>query len=189
MSGSQDPRARQEDAMGRMGELLTVTTGRTMGLAKGLLNGIDAKDFSRQPTSGDKVVDTNHPAFVYGHLALYPARVMGMVGLDGSAIACPPKYEELFAAGVACVNDPDGSKHPAMDEIVSRFEANYATLIDAVKDVDDAVLAGPIQGNDRYREVFGTVGGAASFMMHDHLMFHLGQVSAWRRMMGLGSAM
>lgn len=175
--------------MGQMSELLTVTTGRTMGLAKGLLNGIDAKDFSRQPACSGKIVDTNHPAFVYGHLALYPARVMGMMGLDGSAIACPARYEELFAAGVACVHDPDGSKHPPMDDIVTRFETNYARLIEAVKGVDDSVLAGPIQGNDSYREVFGTVGGAAGFMMHDHLMFHLGQVSAWRRMMGLGSAM
>lgn len=175
--------------MGRMGEMLTVTTGRSMGLAKGLLNGIAAKDFSSQPTSAGKVIDTNHPAFVYGHLALYPARVMGMLGLDGTGLACPKRYDELFAAGVACVHDPDGSQHPPKDEIVAKFESNYAALIDAVKDVDDSVLAGPIQGNDRYREVFGTVGGAASFMMHDHLMFHLGQVSAWRRMMGLGSAM
>ncbi len=172
-----------------MGELLTVTSGRTMGLAKGLLNGINPKDFSRQPTADGKVIDTNHPAFVYGHLALYPARVMGMLGLDGSAIACPAQYDALFAAGVACRHDPDGSSHPAMDDIVQRFEKGYAALIEAVKHADDAALSAPIQGNDRYREVFGTVGGAASFMMHDHLMFHLGQVSAWRRMMGLGSAM
>lgn len=172
-----------------MGELLTITTGRTMGLAKGLLTGIDAKDFARQPKSDGKTVDTNHPAFVYGHLALYPARVMGMLGMDASDIACPESYNTLFAAGVKCEDDPAGTKYPPMAEIVARFDTAYARLNEVVKGVDDAALAAPIQGNDRYREVFGTVGGAASFMMHDHLMFHLGQVSAWRRMMGLGSAM
>lgn len=175
--------------MGQMGELLTVTTGRTMGLAKGLLTGIDAKDFAKQPMADGKVIDTNHPAFVYGHLALYPARVMAMLGQDGSAVACPARYDELFAAGVRCAHDPDGSQHPPMDDILSRFDRGYAALIEAVKNTDDATLTGPIQGNDRYREVFGTVGGAAGFMLHDHLMFHLGQVSTWRRMMGLGSVM
>ncbi len=175
--------------MGQMGELLTVTTGRTMGLAKGLLTGIDAKDFSSQPTADGRVIDTNHPAFVYGHLALYPARVMAMLGRDGAAIACPPEYDALFAAGVKCLHDPDGSKHPAMDDIVARFERGYGALIEVVKNTDDAALAGPIQGNDRYRDAFGTVGGAAGFMLHDHLMFHLGQASGWRRMMGLGSVM
>ncbi len=173
-----------------MGELLTLTMGRTLGLAKGLLGGIDAKDFARQPVGKDgQRVDTNHPAFVYGHLALYPARVLGMLGMDASDIACPASYDALFAAGVQCEDDPSGTKYPPMNELVAKFDAAYARLVEAVKGVDDAALSAPIQGNDRYREVFGTVGGAASFMMHDHLMFHLGQVSAWRRMMGLGSVM
>lgn len=172
-----------------MGDLLTITTGRTMGLAKGLLGGIDAKHFARQPQADGKTVDTNHPAFVYGHLALYPARVLGMLGMDAADIACPESYNTLFAAGVKCEDDPTGTKYPPMAEIVAKFDAAYARLIEVVKGVDDAALTAPIQGNDRYREIFGTVGGAASFMMHDHLMFHLGQVSAWRRMMGLGSVM
>ncbi len=175
--------------MGQMGELLTVTSGRTMGLAKGLLAGIKPEDFSRQPTADGKVIDTNHPAFVYGHLALYPPRVLAMLGQDGSAIACPPEYDALFAAGVKCLHDPDGSRHPSMDDILARFEQGHAVLIESIKNANDATLSGPIQGNDRYREVFGTVGGAAGFMLHNHVMFHLGQVSAWRRMMGLGSAM
>jgi hypothetical protein len=114
---------------------------------------------------------------------------MAMLGQDGSAIACPPNYDERFAAGVQCLHDPDNAKHPPMSEIVTRFESGYQTLIEAVRNAEDSTLTGPIQGNDRYREVFGTVGGAAGFMLHDHLMFHLGQISAWRRMMGLGSVM
>lgn len=173
-----------------MGELLTLTMVRPLGLAKGMLGGIDAKDFARQPTGADgKVVDTNHPAFVYGHLALYPARVLGMLGVDASDVACPESYNDLFAAGVACEDDASGTKYPPMDEIVAKFEASYERLVEVVKASDDAALCAPIQGNDRYREVFGTVGAAASFMMHDHVMFHLGQISAWRRMQGLGSVM
>jgi hypothetical protein len=37
------------------------------------------------------------------------------------------------------------------------------------------------------RERFPTVGAATNFLLNDHLMFHAGQVSAWRRAVGLGS--
>jgi hypothetical protein len=172
----------------RIGETLALTTARTMGLAKGLLKGVNAGDFAKQPTADGKVIDTNHPAFVYGHLAIYPARVMGTLGHDGSSVACPDAWEELFKNGALCTHDADGSKYPPMDEIVAKFEAGYAALIEATKNTSDDVLLTPL-AEEGWRNAFGTHGGMAGFMLHDHLMFHLGQVSAWRRMMGLGSAM
>jgi hypothetical protein len=32
------------------------------------------------------------------------------------------------------------------------------------------------------------MGGVAAFMMIGHIQFHLGQISAWRRVAGMGSA-
>lgn len=171
-----------------IGEMLAITTARTMGLAKGLLGGIDASDFAKQPTADGKVIDTNHPAFVYGHLAIYPAKIMGMIGHDGSTVATPEAWEELFKNGAVCTHDPDGSKYPPMDEIVAKFEAGHQALIEATRNTSDNVLLQPI-AEENWRETFGTNGGMVSFMLHDHFMFHLGQVSAWRRMMGLGSVM
>lgn len=172
----------------RIGDMLTLTTARTMGLAKGLLGSVNADDFAKQPTADGKPVDTNHPAFVYGHLAIYPAKVMGMIGHDGTAAACPEAWEDLFKNGAVCTHDADGSKYPPMGEIIAKFEAGYELLIDATKATSDDLLLQPI-AEEGWREAFGTNGGMVSFMLHDHLMFHLGQVSAWRRMMGLGSAM
>lgn len=175
--------------MGQIGEMLTATTVRVMGLAEGLLKGVEPAVFASQPTQDGRVVDTNHGAFVYGHLALYPAKILQMLGQDPGPAACSERYAELFAAGVHCKHDPDNAEHPPMAEIVERFKAGSAAAIEAVRGADDAVFARPIEGNDRYREVFGTVGNATGFLLHDHVMFHLGQMSAWRRMMGLGSAM
>ncbi|MFK7884674.1 MAG: DinB family protein [Phycisphaerales bacterium] len=172
----------------RIGEMLTLTTARTMGLAKGLLNGVDAKDFAKQPMADGKVIDTNHPAFVYGHLAIYPAKVMGMLGHDGASAACPDSWEEMFKNGAVCTHDADNSNHPSMDEIIAKFESGYAALIEATKATSDDVLLQPI-AEEGWRDVFGTNGGMVGFMLHDHFMFHLGQMSAWRRAMGLGSAM
>jgi hypothetical protein len=37
-------------------------------------------------------------------------------------------------------------------------------------------------------ERFPTLGSVHAFYCGGHIMMHLGQMSAWRRMMGLGSA-
>ena len=42
----------------------------------------------------------------------------------------------------------------------------------------------PIEG---FRSRAPTIGDAANFLMNSHAMFHLGQLSAWRRAMGLAS--
>jgi hypothetical protein len=41
----------------------------------------------------------------------------------------------------------------------------------------------------RMSEMLPTLGAAMMFMCGSHLQMHLGQVSSWRRAMGLGSAM
>ncbi|MEO0630202.1 MAG: hypothetical protein AAFY46_05680, partial [Planctomycetota bacterium] len=54
--------------------------------------------------------------------------------------------------------------------------------------VDDAALAAPTPV-ERYRQRFPTVMCAVDFLITSHQMLHLGQLSAWRRIKGLGSAM
>jgi hypothetical protein len=41
----------------------------------------------------------------------------------------------------------------------------------------------------RIKEIFPFVGLAINFMLNNHNMMHVGQVSAWRRAMGLPSVM
>jgi hypothetical protein len=38
------------------------------------------------------------------------------------------------------------------------------------------------------RELFPTIGSVQAFYCGGHMMMHLGQMSAWRRMEGLGTA-
>jgi len=40
----------------------------------------------------------------------------------------------------------------------------------------------------RMTDLFPTLGSLQSFYCGGHIMMHLGQVSAWRRMMDLGAA-
>ncbi|HVZ94839.1 MAG TPA: hypothetical protein VG797_10050 [Phycisphaerales bacterium] len=156
-----------------------------MGLryADRLLKDINARDFARLP----KGIQTNHPAFVFGHLSVYPDKIMPDIGLG--AIAKPDqKYLDLFDAGKECKDDPSGSIYPPMAEIVARFRERHAALMEKLPSVKDEVLWTP-NPNERSREFFPTQAPRLTFYLTGHMQMHLGQVSAWRRIMGMPSAM
>lgn len=170
-----------------MGTCATViaNAGRVLlGYGRSLLSGIAADRFARLAEPGGRRIESNHPAFAYGHLALYPARMAGWLGLEGIP-AVPPRYADLFEAGKPCRDDPGGTIYPPMEEIVSHYLNGYEAILAAVEKLDDAVLARPNPRGGRMAEMFPTVGGMVNFMLTAHAGTHLGQVSAWRRAMGL----
>ena len=69
--------------------------------------------------------------------------------------------------------------------ITERYEA--ATALIETLQTEDLAVENPIEGG--FREKFPTLGSALSFMMNNHVMMHAGQVSTWRRAIGLGSLM
>jgi hypothetical protein len=164
-------------------------------LAEQLLKDVTPALFARKPrfegASGARVIDANHPAFVYGHLATYPQRLLQLAGLDASApeVIMPETYAGLFGAGNECRDDADGSIYPAMAEITERFFTSYRHTLEVLSTAGDEVFAreNPMEG--RMKAMFPTVGPAINFMVNSHIMMHLGQVSTWRRCFGLGPVM
>ncbi len=128
----------------------------------------------------------NHPAFLIGHLSIYPAKLFGMLGQPDKADV-RDGYEELFAAGVECV--ADASRYPSKDAIVEYYVTGYAQVIDALESVDDQVLGQPNPVEGMLKERLPTLGGMVNFMLNSHPMVHHGQLSAWRRAVGLPSVM
>lgn len=171
--------------MGNIGKVITTATQRVAGLGAGLLKDIDASKAARMPEG----INCNHPVFVFGHLAIYPQMVMGMLGQDAGDTAVPENYKDLFLHGVECKDDTDGTIYPSLEEVTAHCTRAYATLINIVKTMDDESLLKDIEGNDGFKDAFGTNAAMIMFLIHDHPMFHYGQVSTWRRAMGLGSAM
>ncbi len=172
------------------GSTLVATGQLTLSTAQMLLKDIPADRFARLPHAQVGAVPTNHPAWVYGHLGLYGGGIAGMVGRDdlAQAAAAPEGWDKLFGMGSTCEDDPEQKVYPPMVETVAQFEKSFDAMLEATKSADDATLelANP---NERMRERFPTVGIALAFMLGGHPMFHLGQVSAWRRVEGLGSAL
>ena len=66
--------------------------------------------------------------------------------------------------------------------------SGYRKASEVLKASDDALFTkqNPVDG--RMRELFPTNGGALGFYVGGHVMMHIGQLSAWRRAMGLEAA-
>lgn len=175
--------------MSFMGTTIRITAERMLGLAEVLAADVDAKIFARQPMADGKRVVTNHPAFVYGHLAIYPARVLGLAGKDASTVTPPAAWNDLFKAGAECRDDAEGTIYPGKDELVkSMLEWHRAALV-VVEAMTEEEFKAPNPAGGRFSEIMPTMGAATMFLFGGHAMMHLGQVSAWRRVMGLPSAM
>ncbi len=174
--------------MGAIGSAIAAPAKLVMLYADRLLADLKAADFGRFARPGGQVVQSNHPAFVLGHLCLYPPRVLTSLGLAVGATACPSTYDALFKPGAECVDDPAATIYPPMSELRSRFNDGYSVAMAAVAAATDDALVGPNPTEGRMRELFPTMGGMLNFYLSGHPMSHLGQISAWRRAIGLPPA-
>ena len=163
----------------------------SLDYADRLLAGISADRFARfaavaTGTGATRTVESNHPAFVLGHLALYTPRIVSLLG--GTPTAVPTRFEEVFSKDDTCIDDVAGTAYPPMAEVVEVFRHGCREAIAALRAASDDVLErnNPMRGP--MAEMFPSVGSLAGFLSGGHMMMHLGQVSAWRRIEGLGPA-
>lgn len=175
--------------MGALGTMLEQLSAPSIGLAEAMLKDITPHRFARQTAPGGTPIDSNHPAWCYGHLAIYPAKVLEICGLPSGGHTNPSGWEELFGAGSTCQDDPQGTIYPPMQQVTEHFFSGYRLLVGTLRETGDEHLLKPHTGSERMRERFPTILGACAFMLGSHIMMHLGQVSTWRRCEGLGSAM
>ena len=109
-----------------------------------------------------------------------------MLGME-SKVKEKQGWDLLFKAGVECVED-DG-RYPGKDEILAHYLDRYRLLLDVLPTVSEEAFARENPAEGRFKEILPTIGNVAIFMVTSHPMMHLGQISAWRRAMGMGSAM
>jgi len=84
--------------------------------------------------------------------------------------------------------EQDG-RYPGKDAIMKRFVERYNVVASALDAADDAVFTKPNPMGGRMSEMLPTMGAAVMFLCGSHMQMHLGQISAWRRAMGMGSIM
>ena len=173
--------------MPHIGPMIAASAKLGLGYAERLLKDIPDDKYARFAQVQDTIIESNHPAFIYGHLGLYASRVIAELGCDASAYTPSAEYEEIFSKDAVCVDDPDNSIYPAMDEVNNHLFTNYQAAIAALEQAEDEVFQQQ-NPNETMREKFATIGAMHGFYVGGHFMMHMGQMSAWRRMAGLGPA-
>lgn len=169
-----------------LGNIIADSLELCAGYAERLLKDVTPEQFARYAEPGGVVVESNHPAFVYGHLSLYGPRILAQLGQSGPAV--PAGFEALFSKDAKCQNDPEGTIYPKMSEVTQVFFEGYKAAAAALRAAPDSAFAVPNPMEGRMAALFPTLGSLHTFYCGGHLMMHLGQISAWRRMAGLGAA-
>jgi DinB superfamily len=143
-----------------------------------LVDDVPDAEMADQPTPG-----ATHPAWVLGHLAI--AADFAVVRLGGSP-ACSPAWRQLFGPGSSVL--ADRGAYPSKEELLAAVTSGHDRVVEAARRATPEILDRP-QPGPFYLEDFPTVGDLVAYLMTTHSSLHLGQLSAWRRMKGLPSAL
>lgn len=129
---------------------------------------------TRQPMLG-----VNHPAWILGHLAFSAEMIVVRLGGDKFL---PANWTDLFKPG----SSPRAvrGEYPGKDELLQALDDSFARARAAVAGASAETLA-TATPNPRMREGLPTLRESAAFVLTGHLGVHLGQLSSWRRMMGM----
>lgn len=142
--------------------------------AQMLLSDIGDERLTEQPLPG-----VNHPAWILGHLA-YSGDLA--VGALGGTKTLPADWPTRFGAGSKPTSTR--SDYPAKAELLEILEERYQQARDLAATAAPERMALP-NPNARMRPGLPTLGDACTFLLAAHPAVHLGQLSMWRRMIGL----
>lgn len=121
----------------------------------------------------------NHPAWVIGHLTHACQLLGGAIGLPEWL---PNGWAERFGTGSVPVADV--SLYETKNGALAMLGDAQSRITQAVDRLDDAHLDAQFP-DESYRVVFPTIRHAITQVLVGHTANHIGQVSVWRRAMGL----
>jgi hypothetical protein len=121
----------------------------------------------------------NHPAWVIGHLTHSCEAIGGEMGLSEWL---PSDWKQEFGTGSSPV---DERKHyPSKAELLTALIDGQQRIIDRLTLLGERGLSEPLP-DVRYRQTFPTLGHAVLHVLTAHAALHVGQITVWRRVVGL----
>lgn len=151
--------------------------------ANALVADVDDNDMTHSPSAGLE----NHPAFTLGHLISGAALTVKYLG---GTYDLDPEWEELFkrkGPGDSRLPEPDSSRYPSKAELLKELTRQHEQVESLIRDLDETKFDEPTTW--RFNSYMPTLGDLIYFMCVTHESMHLGQLAAWRRAMGLPSAL
>ena len=161
--------------MEQIARAILISWRRNGAYALRLVSDLSPEDFTAQPVRGRVL---NHPAWVLSHLNVYTPITAAMLRRKEFADPIEHRYGQKSEV------TQDGSGYAPAGELIEAYGAAHDDAERALIDADPGVFAtaNPLE---RWRAVHPTVGDMLVTLMVKHESGHLGQLSAWRRAMGL----
>ena len=151
--------------------------------AKALVQDLTDEQMTTVPAIG---LD-NHPAFTLGHLISGSADLAQDLGAE---FEMPNNWADLFVRngpGDPRKPDLDKGKYPSKHLLITELESQHNKVKQLLKDIEKSKLNEPLTWH--FSNFMPTLGDVVTFMCINHESMHLGQLAAWRRAMGLKSAL
>ncbi len=144
--------------------------------ARELVDAIEDEQMTLQPVP---VVVMNHPAWILSHLAPYGPL------LDAILRREPPIDPIDLPHSRKTSPSADPADYLTRRELIENFTRGYDAAADALLEAEDSIFSEP-PPLERFRDRFPTIRDLPVQFLIKHPATHLGQLSAWRRAMGLG---
>src|SRR6516225_560584 len=143
-------------------------------LCRSLLAEVPDERMTEQPMPG-----VNHPAWVLGHLAVVADGISEKLG---GKKTLPTTWPALFASG----SKPSATRslYPSREELLRALEQRYEDLRQRAATASPEQLSQPTT-SPRAKETLPTFKEFLAFLLTGHVGVHVGQLSSWRRMIGL----
>ncbi len=161
--------------MNAIGSAILITWKRNGTYAQRLAGDLDAARWLAQPVPGRTM---NHPAWIFSHLNLYAGICVAL------ASAAPFEDPAEHRYGQKSEPLPDAAAYASGDELLADWDRLHARGQAALERLGDHITSAPVP-LERWRALHPTVGDMLVTLMVKHESGHLGQLSAWRRAMGL----
>jgi hypothetical protein len=152
----------------------THTNAFLVNYCRSLVAEVPDERMTEQPLPG-----VNHPAWVLGHLAVVADGAMEKLG---GKKTLPTTWPALFASG----SKPSATRslYPSREELLRALEERYENLRQRAATASPEQLSQPTT-SPRAKETLPTFKEFLAFLLTGHVGVHAGQLSSWRRMIGL----
>lgn len=145
----------------------------TLGYAEKLAADLEDGELAKLPRAG-----MNHAAWVLGHVGLGSDLVALLLG---QPMITDEAWMKTFGPGSTPVEDR--AAYPSKEKLLSTMRMTHARAIEHLKGATAEQLNAP-NTTPFFPAEFPTVGALITHIMTTHAALHLGQLSAWRRMLG-----
>jgi hypothetical protein len=154
---------------------IAITWSRNGAYARRLVGDLSDAHMTAQPVSGRTL---NHPAWILSHLTLYTTIAAAMLRQR----PFPDPADHIYGAKSEPL--PDASAYLVRVKLIEQYVSAHEDAATALLAAGDDVFASPT-ALERWRPLHPTTGDMLVTLMVKHESAHLGQLSAWRRALGL----